>query len=139
MKGFKVRFFKFITSMLLLAILLSACAGSQPTPEPSTITGSVFCDQNKDGECDCEESGLVDIEIQIFLDHCGGTPQQTLLTDPQGQFTFYDFPPGTYFVQADLDYVCGGRVPTTLTCQQVELAAGQTVTLPPFGYSEYGQ
>jgi hypothetical protein len=30
-------------------------------------------------------------------------------------------------------------VPTTANFQQVELVDGETVTLPAFGYSEYGQ
>jgi len=119
--------------LLIIPVAQSAGVGTDG------INGSVYCDQNKDGVCDCEEDGLKGIHIQLFSEHCGGTALQTIHTDEQGKFSFHITEPGTYFVMVDLDYVCGGRVPTTKTCQQVELAAGEAVTLDPFGYSTYGQ
>jgi hypothetical protein len=129
----------FSIPLFLLALLLTACDSQVTAVEQSSITGSVYCDQNQDGNCDCEEGGLENISVQIFVDHCGGTALQTITTDEKGNFTFQDIDPSTYFIRADLNYVCGGRVPTTTTCQQVEAAAGKTVSLPPFGFSEYGQ
>ena len=124
---------------MLLTPLLVFTAGPTAGAGADGINGSVYCDQNKDGNCDCEEDGLEGIHIQLFTEHCGGTALQTIHTDEQGKFSFHIAEPGTYFVMVDLDYVCGGRVPTTKTCQQVELAAGEAVTLDPFGYSKYGQ
>ena len=136
-----MKFSKLITLILLLAPMLAVADDQITAPEPGTINGSVYCDQNMDGRCDCEEGedGIKDIHIQVFTEHCGGLALQTIHTDKQGDFSFHILKPGTYFVMVDLDYVCGGRVPTTSTCQQVELAAGETVTLTPFGYSKYGQ
>ena len=125
--------------LLLFALLPVALSDQVTAPDPGLITGNVYCDQDKNGICDCEEGGLEDIHIQIFEQHCGGTALQTISTDEHGNFAFRAFDPGTYFVMVDLEYVCGGRVPTTTYCQKVNLLAGETINLPAFGYSEYGQ
>ena len=134
-----MKFLKFAIPLLLIAFPLSALNSQAAAAEPGSISGNVYCDKDKNGVCDCEERGLKDIHIQIFTEHCGGTALQTVSTDEKGNFIFKSFEPGTYFVRVDLDYVCGGRIPTTSNCQQVKLADGQTVTLPAFGYSEFGQ
>jgi len=130
---------KFTTTLFLFTLLLTAYSGQLVAAETGSITGNVYCDLDKNGICDCEEGGLEDIHIIIFSDHCGGTPLQTVATDEKGNFAFGNFHPGTYFVLVDLKYVCGGRVPTTTSCQQVNLIDGETVNLPAFGYSELGQ
>ena len=119
----------------LLAVADEMVAGA----ETDGINGSVYCDQNQDGVCDCDEDGLKGIHIQLFTEHCGGTALQTIHTDDNGKFSFHVPEPGTYFVMVDLDYVCGGRVPTTRICQKVDYEAGEAVTLEPFGYSRLGQ
>jgi len=125
---------------LLFATQLFVAFGSDASDaEPGSIYGNVYCDADKNGTCDCEEHGLQGIPIQIYVEHCGGTAIQTVSTDEKGDFSFRNFESGTYFIRARLDYVCGGRMPTTASCQEVKLAAGETVNLPPFGYSEYGQ
>lgn len=134
-----MKLLKYMTLLLPFVLLMACWSGQILAAEAGAITGNVYCDQNKDGSCDCEEGGLKDIHIQIFTEHCGGTPLQTVSTDEKGNFAFQTFDPGTYFVKVDLDYVCGGRVPTTASCRQIQLAAGETVNLPAFGYSEYGQ
>jgi len=103
------------------------------------INGRVYCDLNRDGVCDCEENGLKGIHIQLFTERCGGTPMQTIHTDDNGKFSFHVHETGKYFVMVDLDYVCGGRVPTTKTCQEVDYSVGKVVILEPFGYSVLGQ
>ena len=130
---------KFKTSLFLLALLPTALSGQLMAAETGSITGNVYCDHDKNGICDCEETGLKDIPIQIFVERCGGTPLQTVATDEKGNFAFGNFHPGNYFVLVDLDYVCGGRVPTTSNCQQIKLTGGETVNLPAFGFSEFGQ
>jgi len=128
-----------VVSMLLLASLQAMSGEHIMGSDSGAINGSVYCDQNQDGQCDCDENGLRDIHIQVFTGHCGGMAQQTIHTDENGKFSFHINQPGTYFVMVDLQYVCGGRVPTTSICQKVELAAGETVQLEPFGYSVLGQ
>lgn len=125
--------------LLLLSLIFTVYSDHLPAAETGSIAGNVYCDLDKNGICDCEETGLKNIHVQIFAGHCGGNALQTVATDEKGNFTFERFDPGTYFVSVDLDYVCGGRVPTTRNCQQVVLTDGENITLPAFGYSEYGQ
>ena len=125
--------------LLMVALLALTWSNQSAATEPGAITGNVYCDMDMNGACDCEEGGLGDIHIQIFAEHCGGAALQTVSTDEHGNFAFQGFEPGTYFVMVDLDYVCGGRVPTTKNCRQIQLAAGEALNLPPFGFSDYGQ
>lgn len=134
-----MKLFKYATLLFLLALLLTAYSGQSAEAETGSITGNVYCDQDKNGICDCEESGLKGLHVNIYIEHCGGTPLRTVSTDEKGDFIFENIKPGSYFVSVDLDYVCGGRVPTTTNCQQVKLLDGENVNLPAFGYSEYGQ
>ena len=126
----------FVTFLVLVSTF-----GSAPltASEPSFINGRVYCDHNKNGDCDQEDQGLANIHVQIFLDKCGGTALQTIHTDQDGHFSFHNFNANTYYVRADIPCVCGGRSPTTTTCQKVVLKDGETVHLKPFGYTEFGQ
>lgn len=130
---------KFLKLAIPLLLLLATFGGQTMAAETGSISGSVYCDHDKNGICDCEEKGLRNIHVQIFTEHCGGTALQTVSTDEKGNFAFAKFNPGTYFVSVDLDYVCGGRIPTTNNCQQVKLVNGENISLPAFGYSEFGQ
>lgn len=130
---------KLLILVYLLAPALVFAGESSSHGDAGHINGNVYCDQNEDGKCDCLKEGLHDMHIQLFTQQCGGTPLQTIHTDKEGHFSFYVPKPGHYYVMVDLDYVCGGRVPTTETCQEVKLEAGETITLEPFGYSNYGQ
>ncbi len=130
---------KLTSHKFLFALLLTAFSAQLAAAETGSITGNVYCDRDENGICDCEEGGLKDIRINIYAKRCGGVPLQSVATDEKGDFAFRSFDPGTYFILVDLDYVCGGRVPTTRNCQQVTLVDGETVNLPAFGYSELGQ
>jgi hypothetical protein len=139
MRELDMKFLELLILILLLVPILAVSDGQVTAPEPGTINGNVYCDQNKDGQCDCEEGGIKDIHVQVSTEHCGGMALQTIHTDKQGNFSFHIPESGKYFVMVDLGYVCGGRVPTTSICQEVELAGGETVVLTPFGFSNYGQ
>lgn len=134
-----MKYLKLTFLIILLAPLLVVAGDPVAQTQADGINGSVYCDQDQDGVCDCDEGGLKGIHIQLFTEHCGGTALQTIHTDENGKFSFHVSETGTYFVMVDLDYVCGGRVPTTKTCQQVDYSAGEAVTLEPFGYSVLGQ
>lgn len=134
-----MKLIKYATYLLLLAGLLITYSGQLIAAETGSISGNVYCDQDENGICDCDDGGLKNIHVQIFAEHCGGIALQTVETDGKGNFHFGNFDPGTYFVAVDLDYVCGGRVPTTSNCQQVTLVNGEVVNLPAFGYSEFGK
>jgi len=131
---------KLIILICLLAPPLVFAADPVSQNDAGTINGNVYCDHDEDGKCNCDdEKGLGDMHIQLFATQCGGTPLQTIHTDKEGNFSFHVPQPGHYYVQVDLEYVCGGRLPTTETCRQVDLKAGETITLEPFGYSNYGK
>lgn len=134
-----MKYLKLTIFICLLAPLLAVADDPVTRTAIDGINGSVYCDQNKDGICDCEESGLKGIHIQLFTEHCGGIPLQTIHTDDNGKFSFHVHEAGTYYVMVDLQYVCGGRIPTTKTCQKVDYSIGKVVTLEPFGYSIRGQ
>ena len=129
----------FSLQLLVASLMLVAYCNPAIAQDHGSITGNVYCDKDKNGICDCEEGGLKDIHILIHKKSCGGAVLQTIHTDVQGNFTFRGFEPGKYFIKVDLDYVCGGRVPTTATCQEVDLAAGETIALTAFGYTAYGE
>jgi hypothetical protein len=129
-----------IAMLLLMAALVPGAFGSLAlAAEKASVAGKVYCDRDKNGVCDCEEAGLAGLQVKMFREYCGGTALRMVSTDKQGSFTFKGVEPGTYFIMVDLDYVCGGRVPTTTNCRQIKLAAGETLDLPAIGYSEYGQ
>lgn len=130
---------KLKTIFLLSTLLLCMPGAALDAAERGSISGNVYCDRDKNGVCDCEEGGLKGITVEIFTEHCGGTPLQAVSTDEKGNFVFERFAPGTYYVMVDIEYVCGGRVPTTVCCREVQLEAGETVNLPAFGYTEFGQ
>ena len=125
--------------MLFTIFLMTAGLDPLLAVESSLISGSVYCDHNQNGSFDEQDKGLKNIHVQIFVDQCGGTALQTIHTDKDGEFTFKGFDANTYYIRADIVCVCGGRMPTTNTCQKVELKEGETLKLQPFGYSDYGQ
>ena len=134
------KFLIYIALAFVLAPATALAEGDFGHVEAGTINGSVFCDHDEDGKCGCEdEYGIKDIHIQLFAGHCGGMALQTIHTDKTGNFSFHVPNPGQYFVRVDLEYVCGGRLPTTDTCQEVDLGAGETVELTPFGFTDYGK
>ena len=134
-----MEFTRLLMMICLLMPVAAFAAGDFEHVQAGTINGSVYCDADEDGKCGCEEHGLKDIHIQLFAGQCGGMALQTIHTGEEGNFSFHVPRPGHYFVKVDLDYVCGGRVPTTTTCREVSLAAGETVELTPFGFSNYGK
>ena len=128
-----------LITLVAFALPITVHGDEGAASESGSIVGNVYCDKDKNGVCDCEEGGIKDVQVKIFAEHCGGTALQAVSTDEKGNFAFESFEPGTYYVLVDLVYVCGGSVPTTRNCRQVTLTAGETVTLPAFGYSEFGQ
>ena len=124
---------------LTLYLLMSLSINHVIAGQPVDMTGHVYCDYNRNGIFDDKDKGLKNIHVQIFSGQCGGTALQATATDGEGNFAFRNFRPDTYFIQADLAYDCGGRLPTTSTCRKIELENGNSDSFVSFGYSEYGQ
>lgn len=134
----KKRKFSPLAVLVIISALVLIAAGCGPTepPEPGTVTGRVYLDENADAECDiCDcDFYLEDIIIQIYEGNCGGTPHQTISTDEEGIFTFSDIQPGDYCVSPKVKTICEGYKPTTPIQQKVSLPAGETVEVPWFGF-----
>lgn len=129
--------------VLLLGVvcifLLVACNQGQDQT-PGKITGGVFCDCNKDGECDQNEEGMANIAVRLYVGACGEQLYETTKTDAKGQFAFTDLEPGDYCVFPDVEPVCGGyagNYPTSSINRNVTVDAGETTDLLWFGYTVY--
>jgi len=124
-----------ILSTFLFLLALAGCGQETPS-EPGIITGRVFLDENANAECevcDCDFY-LEGIMIQLYEGNCGGTAQQTALTDAEGIFNFSDIRPGDYCISPKVKTICEGFQPTTPIQQKVTLEAGGTVEVPWFGF-----
>lgn len=73
-----------------------------PAVTPTLSIGNyVWHDANRDGQIAPNETGLPDVEIQLFYasqDPLVATPLVTQTTDSTGHYTFTDLDPQTYFV-----------------------------------------
>ncbi|HTX89840.1 MAG TPA: SdrD B-like domain-containing protein [Anaerolineales bacterium] len=77
---------------LLLAILLTACFPTVPTPRVGgVVQGVVYADTNGNGGIDPGEGPLVG--VQVTLTGCGTTQNQVTIAD--GKFNFTNLPEGT--------------------------------------------
>lgn len=130
---------KSLIYLFFAVFFFSIAVGFAMAMELTSITGAVYCDHNNDGQLGGGDEGLENVHVQIFINKCGGTALQTVHTNKDGNFTFHGFDPNTYFIRADVPCVCGGRMPTTISCQKVVLSEGESINLPPFGYTDYGQ
>jgi uncharacterized repeat protein (TIGR01451 family) len=102
------------------------------TTAPSTISGRLFSDQNRNG-VDNSESGLAGVTVQLRT--AGGVVVGTTTTAADGSYSFVGLPAATYTVQVtDTGGVLGGYE-TTLEKTEGALAASyngqETVTVGP--------
>lgn len=64
-----------------------------PVESRGRILGVVFEDADQDGERDPEEFGLAEVEVALYR---AEELVASTLTDPQGEFSFWDLPAGDY-------------------------------------------
>ncbi|SFL33434.1 Cna protein B-type domain-containing protein, partial [Nitrosomonas aestuarii] len=65
----------------------------QPTPEPASISGFVYCDDNDDGIKDAGEAGLSNVTIQLL--NAAGVVINTTTTAADGSYSFTGLDAGT--------------------------------------------
>lgn len=74
-------------------------ANNFPEVRPSSLSGSVFLDQNNDGIRQGGESGLPGVVIELQgTDWLGQPVSRNTLTDGSGNYSFAALPPGTFTV-----------------------------------------
>ena len=136
MKEYQNEKIRFVFALVMMATLLALVGCTQETPEPGTITGRVYLDDDADAECDiCDcDFYLEGITIQIYEGNCGGTVHQTVVTDEEGIFTFVEIRPGDYCVTPKVKTICEGYQPTTPIQQKAAVGSGETIELPWFGF-----
>jgi hypothetical protein len=123
----------------LIFIMLLCLAACTPVEEPNTasISGGVFFDCNKDGECEEDEKGIGGMCVRLYSGGCGGDMIQNHTSNEEGEFTFTNLAQGKYCVIADFDLLtCGfaGNHPTTSFSRHVTLESGMNAELEWFGF-----
>jgi hypothetical protein len=130
-------FKKVLTQLLfILALLLAACT---PVEDPMTasISGGIFFDCDKDGDCAEDETGIADMCVRLYYGGCGENMMQNHNTNEQGEFQFTNLAAGEYCVQSDYDLLTcgfGGNHPTTSISRHVTLESGMHAELEWFGF-----
>ena len=81
-----------IQLLFVLSLVLTACT---PVEEPNTasITGGIFFDCDKDGECADDETGIADMCVRLYFGSCGEDLIQNHTTNEEGEFTFSELIP----------------------------------------------
>lgn len=127
--------------VLLLALLSFALVACEPVADSDTasISGGVFFDCDKDGECAEDETGLAEMCVRLYAGACGEDMVQTHKTDEEGKFLFAHLAAGEYCVMTDFELrTCGyaGNHPTTSISRSVTLTEGAHVELEWFGFGD---
>ena len=125
-----------IQALFILPLLLAACT---PVEESHTasISGGIFFDCDKDGECAEDETGIADMCVRLYHGACGENMIQNHKTNENGEFLFSELAPGDYCVLTDFELrTCGfaGNHPTTSISRHVTLESGMHAELEWFGF-----
>jgi hypothetical protein len=125
-----------IQVLFILPLCLAACT---PVAEPRTasISGGVYFDCDKNGECDTEECGITEMTVRLYYGTCGENLLQTQISNKDGEFIFSGLAPGDYCVFPDFELkTCGygGNFPTTAISRHVNLESGMKADLVWFGF-----
>jgi large repetitive protein len=99
--------------------------GEKGTP----VAGTVFLDRNKDGIQDPGEPGLPG--VTLTLTPVGGGTPVTVVTDPNGNYTFGNLPAGDYTITETQPVGLGSSTPNTIPVKVT--AGGVTPAVSNFG------
>ncbi len=119
-------------------LYLSACTPAAD-PHTASITGGIYFDCDKDGECADDETGIADMCVRLYSGACGEDLMQTHSTNDKGEFTFTELAAGDYCVLSDFELkTCGfgGNFPTTSISRSVTLEVGMKADLEWFGFGD---
>ncbi|PTN11002.1 DUF7467 domain-containing protein, partial [Nitrosomonas aestuarii] len=113
-----------------------------PPPEPASISGFVYCDDNDDGVKDAGEVGLNNVTIQLL--NAAGVVISTTTTAADGSYSFTGLDAGTYSVVEPTQPAgkndgketagsTGGNTDVNETISQITVNAGENSTDNNFG------
>ena len=108
-----------------------------PTPEPGSITGGVYNDQDLNETRNGGEPGIPNVTVRIGRGACGSTGLSNTTTAGNGSFSFNNLDAGTYCVSVNITTTCGGWIATTATQRTVTVRAGENTVVAWFGYAVY--
>ena len=126
-----------IQVLIILPLWITACTPAEE-PQTASISGGIFFDCDKDGECADDEAGIADMCVRLYYGGCGGDMIQNHNTNEEGEFQFTGLVPGDYCVVTDLDLLTcgfGGNHPTTSISRKVTLESGMNAELEWFGFT----
>lgn len=128
------------TAIYLMFILLLGFAACTPVEDlnSASISGRVFFDCDKDGECADDETGIAGMCVRLYSGSCS---KENLLqnhtTDKNGEYQFTGLAAGEYCIMTDPELLtCGfaGNHPTTSISRHVTLEDGMHAELEWFGF-----
>ncbi|MBS4028220.1 MAG: choice-of-anchor B family protein, partial [Ignavibacteriales bacterium] len=99
----------------------------------SSISGTVFEDNNGNGVKEGSDAGLQNWTVYLFSPDTS-TVVDSLLTGEEG-YTFFGLTPGTYFLRAEQN---NGWVQTSATTNEFEISSGSFISAANVGFFEYG-
>jgi hypothetical protein len=130
-----------VATASMLALGAVGGCDSRATLETASISGGVFFDCNRDGDCNEQDCGVENVNIRLYHNACGDELYQTARTLSDGSFAFTELEPGQYcvFLDARLE-TCGfeANFPTNAISRETMLAPGDTVILQWFGLTRLG-
>lgn len=127
------------TGVYLMFILLLGLLACTPVEDSNSasISGRVFFDCDKDGECANDEDGIAGMCVRLYFGSCGENMLQNRTTGENGDFLFTGLAAGKYCVMADPELrTCGfaGNHPTTSISRHVTLEDGMHADIEWFGF-----
>ena len=125
-----------IQVLFVLSLFMAACT---PVEEARTasISGGIFFDCDKDGECADDETGIEGMCVRLYHGACGENMIQNRTTNEEGEFLFSGLGAGEYCVISDFELrTCGydGNAPTTSISRHVTLETGMQAEIEWFGF-----
>ena len=123
--------------VLFIPLLCLAACTPVADPHTASISGGVYCDCDKDGECADAETGIANMKVRLYFGACGENMLQTHLTNKEGEFMFSGLAAGEYCVFPDFKLkTCGfgGNAPTTPVSRHVTLESGMKAEIVWFGF-----
>jgi hypothetical protein len=94
------------------------------------LTGSVYLDENHDGEQGADERGIPDLHVALWRN---GEQMNDGITGAAGAFRMRNLPAGPYELRIDPKWIPSGWVASGGGVMELVVVAGHRTSLPPCG------